>query len=169
MTKNTKVVYLKPCELAVVTSVGPYQISEKNAWCELFEWLDIGQHHEPNGLGFGLNSVVPGRTQNSIGSYTAGVRVPRSWTEADWESIQQRTFSGGAYMLRENIATYDEVAEFLFKTTEQAMPRVGLYFDSARPVLSLHRHDPRVVASGQPTVDMCIPVSSERRSSVRGN
>ncbi len=167
MTADTKIVYLKPCELAVISTVGPYSSSEQSAWTQLFEWLDRGQHHEPNGMGFGLSYDMTADDQECIKKYTAGVRVPRSWRQTDWESMQIHTFGGGAYMMHKNVATYDYMSGLISEIEKQWIPRSGLYFDRSRPVLSLYRHDPRVTSDEQQKADVCLPVHSERRCDVR--
>jgi len=169
MASQTTIVYLKPCKLAVVRADGPYRVSEKNAWTELFEWLDSGQHHEPNGMGFGLSYCNATPDGESTAKYIAGVRIPKSWNERDWDSMQVHDFGGGAYMVRENIASYDHMANVITDIEDQWDSRASLYWDVTRPVLSIYRHDPRSTPYEQQQADVCLPIGSERRRVVRAS
>lgn len=163
MTPDKKVIFLKPCKLAVVSAVGPYRISERDAWQELFEWLDSGNHHEPNGLGFGLSYDMSVGQSDNICKYIAGVRVPKTWKESDCENMRLHAFAGGPYLMRTNVATYQQMAGVLSEIEEQWTPKSGVYFDQTRPVVSLYRHDPRTTPFAQQQADVCLPLEIERR------
>ncbi len=167
MSENHSVIFLKPCELAVISTVGPFRDSENEAWAAMFNWLDKGGHHEPNGLGMGFSYHNAADSSADLSRYSAGVKLPSSWSQSDWENLRRSHFNGGAYIVRRNVATYDHMASVISDIEQQWIPKVGLYFDRTRPVVSLYRHDPRTTNPEDRFADVCLPVSFDRRTKPR--
>lgn len=160
--------FIPPMKLAFMRATGPYKHSVREAWRQMFAWLDSRDHFPSMGRGYGLAHDDPKKTLSTRIRYDAGVQVPPTWEAIDETLVQVKTFPGGSYTLQHHVCPYEQIGRIISQTRRDALARSGLALDPGRPILCIHYGDPRYVYTDQHETDVCLPVMMERRSVPRG-
>ena len=164
---RAQVIFLKPAVLAAATLTGPYKETVPKAWNIIFNLMDQGKIDPLPDHGYGLTFDDPRKVAQSDLRYAAGVVVPANWNSCDTNTVTPLPFVGGTFLRTRVTGPYSNTGQVISKIRDQWIPKNGLVFDRAQPVLTIYRSDVRHVAPEEQIADVCLPVFADRRRKPR--
>lgn len=162
-----QVVFLKPVVLAAIHQTGPYGETVPEAWRGIFRWLDASNLALKPDKGYGLSYDNPNHVPAQDLRYAACVVMPNTWDGSGQEGIARMLFEGGTFLKRRIVGPYTKIGPVISELRDKFVAKHGLVFDRQKPVLTIHRNDPRDVAPDEQITDVCLPVFADRRMEPR--
>jgi len=162
---STGFVYLRPLNVAVARSTGPYAVSASAAWQEMFAWLNAKGLMRDVTTGYGLLLDDPRRAEPAKCRYEACVELTDDIRWQLPETFAVRRLPGGAYARRRHVGGVVGLSHTIASMRNDWIPTQGLVVDTRRPVIEIYIDNPTRVPVEKQRIDICVPVTASATSS----
>lgn len=150
--------YIRPVTVLFARSMGPYQVSSREAWLELGAWLDRHKARHLAKLGYGYFRDNPLTTPPELLRYDACVPTIPGLDPDPAAGIGRQTLPGGAFAVHTHVGSYNEVGDIFSRLHRDIVPKRGLSVDYDRPFVAIYLNDPAVTREMHRRTELCVPV-----------
>jgi AraC family transcriptional regulator len=153
-------VYLKPRQVAFVSSHGPYETASQSAWKELFAWCSRNKLRANARFGYGL-AQDHADVKASTGRYDACIELPEGFMSAKHDSLPMQTLPGGAFARSRHVGL-DDVSSVIGSVRDSWLASQDtLVVDRRRPLLVVYLYNRQLQSHDILCCDVCIPVRTQ--------
>jgi len=150
--------YIRPVTVLFARSMGPYQVSSREAWPMLGAWLDRHKVRHLAKLGYGYFHDNPLTTAPDLLRYDACVPMIPGFDADPSAGIGRQTLPGGAFAMHTHVGSYDTVGELFSRLHREVVPKRGLAVDYDRPFVAIYLNDPAITREMHRRTELCVPV-----------
>ncbi len=150
--------YIPPMTVLYVRSVGPYEISSREAWREMSSWLDQRRLRRRVKQVYGILRDDPKLTAAELVRYDACVPVTYGFDVDCDKGIGRQTLLGGAFAVHTHVGTYAKAGKIFSMLHSEIVPKRHLSVDYDRPFMAIYLNDPSVTREVHCRTELCVPV-----------
>lgn len=150
--------YIRPLTVVYARGTGPYEVSARDAWKQMSDWLDRRQMRSRVKQGYGYFRDNPRLTAPELLRYDACVPVTFGLDPEPATGIGRQTLPGGAYAVLTHVGAYGEIGGLFSRLHSEVVPKRGLSLDYERPFLTIFLNDPAVTREMHRRTELCVPV-----------
>jgi AraC family transcriptional regulator len=154
--------YIRPVTVLFARSMGPYEVSSREAWPILNAWLDRHQVRNLVKVAYGYFRDNPLTTPPDLLRYDACIPIIPGFDADPSAGIGRQTLPGGAFAVHTHVGPYGEMGETLSRLHRDIVPKRGLAVDYDRPFVAIHLNDPAITREMHRRTELCVPVNPVR-------
>jgi AraC family transcriptional regulator len=150
--------YIRPMTVLYARSMGPYEVSSREAWGRMNGWLDARQARSRVKQGYGYFRDNPRTTPAELLRYDACVPVTFGLDPEPGAGIGRQTLPGGAFAVHTHVGSYAEIGPLFSSLHNDIVPKRGLSLDYDRPFVTIFLNDPSITREMHRRTELCVPV-----------
>jgi AraC family transcriptional regulator len=150
--------YIRPLPVLYARSMGPYEVSSREAWLCLNGWLERKGARQRVKQGFGFFRDNPTSTAPELLRYDACVPLLPGLDADPAAGIGRQTLPGGAYAVHTHVGSYDGAGRMFSRLHRLVVPKRGLSVDYDRPFVAVYLNDPGITREVHRRTELCVPV-----------
>jgi AraC family transcriptional regulator len=163
---TTGFVYLRPISIVGVRKKGPYELSWRPAWQQMFAWLDDSGMRREIGCGYGILRDNPKEVEAESCRYDACVELLPGYENMVPAGFTVSRLPVGAYARRRQVGI-SGLHGAIEALRDAWVPTNSLSIDTKRPFLTIYLDDPEKVTPDKMRVDVCLPVTATGSAGAR--
>jgi AraC family transcriptional regulator len=150
--------YIRPLTVVYARSMGPYDVSSREAWRLMNAWLERRGARSRVKQAYGFFRDNPRLTAPELLRYDACVPVNFGFDADPEAGIGRQTLPGGAYAVQTHVGSYADAGELLSRLHREIVPKRGLSVDYDRPFVAIYLNDPTFTREVHRRTELCVPV-----------
>jgi DNA gyrase inhibitor GyrI len=156
---KSRIVYLRPLQVAYIRRVGPYAVSAKQAWERVFQICEEKGVRAAAGPGYGLLRDDPHQAGPDKARYDACIALKPELGLDLAGVFGVQTLPGGAFLRVNFKGDPSEAGSVLSRLYRAEAHERGLRVDTNRPFLEIYPVDPGSIDVTEVKMDLCVPVA----------